>query len=99
MGQGLSLALMRKGVRVRRCRHRWEEIGRRFVQPIATWRELSGASEAFFRELTFGLTVIELRCQECGDVAERRLTGSAPVVRLVSEGDEEPTVEYYEDHS
>jgi hypothetical protein len=35
------------------------------------------ASEDLVRELAQGVTVVELRCDECGDVQARRLPGDA----------------------
>lgn len=59
-------------------RHRWVEVARRFVPPKASKaRKVWNVSEDFIREFTFGFTVVELRCEECGNVAERKLTGDA----------------------
>jgi hypothetical protein len=34
-------------------------------------------SWSLLRDMTFGFTVVELRCEDCGDVTERQLSGDA----------------------
>lgn len=56
-----------------RHRHQWTEAGRVFAPP-QHGAEITGGTIEFAKQLAFGVTSIELRC-ECGDVAERRLLG------------------------
>jgi hypothetical protein len=56
-------------------RHRWVEVRRYFVP--ARVLNVDRASEDLVRELAQGVTVVELRCDECGDVQARRLPGDA----------------------
>lgn len=56
-------------------RHHWVEVARRFAPPQGRW--VKNATEEFGREVTFGFTVVELRCDGCGDVTHRRLPGDA----------------------
>jgi hypothetical protein len=61
---------------VKRCRHRWEEVRRYFVRPKSL-TEAENVPPDLAREWTQGVTVVELRCAECGDVQGRRLPGDA----------------------
>lgn len=57
-------------------RHCWQETGRRFVPPLAEF-EAKTIRADLAREFFQGVTVVELRCEGCGDVAERKLSGDA----------------------
>lgn len=61
---------------MRRCRHRWEEVRRYFVPPTQD-AEIENGTIEFGRELAQGVTIVELRCVECGDVSWRKLPGDA----------------------
>jgi hypothetical protein len=63
-------------MRRRRCRHSWVEMDRKFLRPVPP-SKVNGLSEEAFRHLVFGVTRVELRCRECGDVEERLLAGDA----------------------
>lgn len=58
-------------------RHRWVEVARRFVPPVTSGFEVNRISVAQLDRMLHGFTVVELRCEECGDVAERHLAGDA----------------------
>jgi hypothetical protein len=62
-------------------RHRWEEVARRFTPPAERGFEVDRITSGMLDRLvsldTQGETVIELRCEECGDVTYRTLPGDA----------------------
>lgn len=59
-----------------RCRHQWKEVKRTFSQPdTGDVEEVMGAQLA--KEIWFGVTVVELRCDECGDIKFERVVGQA----------------------
>jgi hypothetical protein len=55
-------------------RHRWQEVRRVFVPPVRGIERIRASRETF-REALQGVTVVELRCEGCGDVTSRRLPG------------------------
>jgi hypothetical protein len=59
---------------MRRCRHRWRELCRIHVPPVAGLTDIKGTAE-LVRDVVYGYTIVSLRCSGCGDVAERKLTG------------------------
>lgn len=61
---------------MKRCRHIWTEMRRSYSPPRLN-AELERGSESLVRQLTFGVTTVELRCEACGEVKETLLTGRA----------------------
>jgi hypothetical protein len=59
-------------------RHRWKEVRRYAVPPRVVGKANLEGSIDFLRRTIEGLTVIELRCEECGDVTHRELPGTSP---------------------
>jgi len=59
-----------------RCRHVWAEVKRYFVPPPRDLTKATGPRDSLDR-LSFGFTVVELRCKACGDVSSRQLLGDA----------------------
>jgi hypothetical protein len=57
-----------------RCKHQWEEVGRR-ATPRLTKFNSEGVYPSDIERLAFGITVIELRCEHCGDIRSRELKG------------------------
>jgi hypothetical protein len=59
-------------------RHNWAEVSRTYTPGPGTdnLEKVSG-TEGFklYRELTFGITNVELRCTTCGDVSHRTTIG------------------------
>lgn len=49
-------------------RHHWREAGRTYTPPKGKWKTEGGLSEEMLQVLLQGVTNIELRCEECGDV-------------------------------
>lgn len=60
--------------------HDWQETGRTFTgtRPV----EASWVTAADLERLAMGVTVIALRCSECGDVTSRELLGDARPVNV-----------------
>jgi hypothetical protein len=66
-------------------RHNWTEVRRYFVPPANRRVRLGGArgreaiieTEQMMHDFANGYTVVELRCEDCGDVTSRRLPGDA----------------------
>jgi hypothetical protein len=56
-------------------RHRWVEVRRFFVPPVRDVR--ISATRQLLRDLVNGYTVVELRCEDCGDLKAKRLSGDA----------------------
>lgn len=56
--------------------HRWAEVKRYFVAPVGL-TEADRITVAMLREMTQGVTVVELRCTGCGEIESRRLPGDA----------------------
>jgi hypothetical protein len=61
---------------MRRCRHHWTEVARRFVPRPTHIADLK-AGEELAKRLMFGFTVVELRCEACGELDHRELPGDA----------------------
>jgi phage-related protein len=62
-------------------RHNWAEVRRYFVPPTVDVEdfevEVKGGNATPMLQVLNGYTVVELRCDDCGDVASRRLSGDA----------------------
>jgi hypothetical protein len=59
-------------------RHRWAETSRCFNPPTIKLTNWSGPHDAdLISTIMYGITVIELRCEECGDVKAVRYAGWA----------------------
>lgn len=59
-------------------RHRWSETKRYFVPPANRRVRVEHArADEILEGALHGFTVVELRCENCGDIAERRLEGDA----------------------
>lgn len=56
-----------------RHEHLWTEIGRSFSPPPGG--NVKNADIELIQQLAFGVTSVELRCEVCGEVTERLLTG------------------------
>lgn len=61
---------------MRRCKHRWQADARRFHPPAGV-TNIKGISEDFFREILYGITVVELRCEHCGMLTSQIIPGDA----------------------
>ena len=48
-------------------RHDWSEVQRRFTGKVLERVKMERCSEELLRQMLFGVTVIELRCEKCGD--------------------------------
>lgn len=59
---------------MRRCRHTWEVAGVDYTP--ASGGHLKNASPDEILALAFGLTIVTLRCSDCGDIEFRRTPGS-----------------------
>lgn len=57
-------------------RHQWQEQQRYFVQRAGV-SKVNNVTEETVLKLACGYTVVELRCEGCGDVAARELLGDA----------------------
>ncbi len=58
--------------------HRWVEASRKFNwAPDRMKMTANSISADLVREIGFGVTVVELRCEECGDVKAVRYAGDA----------------------
>ena len=56
--------------------HQWTETSRRFNPPEVVPTKWEGTNSDMLLQLVYGITVIELRCTDCGDVKGVRYTGS-----------------------
>lgn len=62
-------------------RHDWREVARESVPgALVTGDDVQMAGVVLIREVLddalYGFTMVELRCETCGDVASRKLTGA-----------------------
>ena len=55
--------------------HNWVEVRREFNPPSK--RGGNGLSEVLINKLAFGFTVIELKCQKCGDIKTIEFVGKS----------------------
>lgn len=62
---------------MRRCRHRWLEVKRYFVEPVPAERFDRKIPRHLHDEILHGFTMVELRCGSCSDVLGRKLQGDA----------------------
>lgn len=51
-----------------KCKHIWDEVGRTFTAPSFGSFKATGLSAIEMLYFQFGITNIELRCRECGDI-------------------------------
>jgi hypothetical protein len=59
-------------------RHLWRETSRQFNQSERVMARATGTAYLqLARELEFGITVVELRCEACGDVKAVRYVGDS----------------------
>lgn len=57
--------------------HDYKETHRRFVQSeFRDARALKGCDKETIERLLFGITVVELKCQSCGNILSRELKGN-----------------------
>ena len=56
------------------CKHKWEEASRMFT-PLPQLTKINYASDQLFRELSFGVTNIEMRCTLCGQLEHYSVIG------------------------
>jgi hypothetical protein len=59
--------------------HNWYEVRRYFVPPasVAGLKARGVEGVDLFRDLANGYTVIELKCETCGDIKAKHLMGDA----------------------
>ena len=57
--------------------HSLEEVARHFARPAVGITKLTGTSDELTQKLLFGVTTIELRCSECGDIKTTEIAGDA----------------------
>lgn len=60
----------------RKCRHDWEEMDRRHYPPTVNNFEGDRLSEDLFLKIVYGITVVELTCQKCGDIKSHEMIGA-----------------------
>jgi hypothetical protein len=62
-------------------RHKWREVRRYYAEPIyeieGPFRIRGAGGMDRLERMMHGHTVVELRCEECGDVSSRHLRGDA----------------------
>lgn len=57
--------------------HHLEEVARHFTPPLTNVKRLAGVGDELIQKTLFGITTIELRCRDCGDVKRTELIGDA----------------------
>lgn len=62
---------------MKRHTHHLEEVGRHFAPSLKVISGLKGASEELAQKMFFGVTTIELRCRDCGDIKTTEIAGDA----------------------
>jgi hypothetical protein len=62
------------------CRHHWSEVQRNHtLGALATGRAFKGnLSSRETQDALYGFTILELRCDHCGDAKSKQLTGFLP---------------------
>lgn len=58
-----------------RHRHVWRIVGQRTRPPAAEFEFSGGFWSEGASDAQYGYTILSLRCEECGDVATRKLRG------------------------
>ena len=59
----------------KRHSHEWNETtGRIFFSPLRGGK-VNGIGDELLEELLYGVTIVNLGCKSCGDIAQRRLLG------------------------
>jgi hypothetical protein len=58
-------------------RHQWVETSRRFNPPQVDVKRWEGHRTDLVMRLVYGITVVELRCDTCGDVKATSYAGEA----------------------
>jgi len=61
-------------------KHRWEEISRRFTAGVQLPKRVHNPNDETARvleKIIFGFTVIELKCNECGELKHTIVIGDA----------------------
>lgn len=61
---------------MKRCRHRWDVVGRAYSPPHSIeFKSAGGSALDVVDRLMSGWTTVSLRCSVCGDVAARQIIG------------------------
>lgn len=56
------------------CQHKWKEIHRVFNQPQESFKA-QGFSQETMLQLMYGVTIVELKCEICGEIKFKTTTG------------------------
>ena len=61
------------------CWHEWKEKNRHYSPPtLPSECEFKGTHQDTLLKVLHGFTVIELRCENCGDLKSHTLNGNCP---------------------
>lgn len=58
-----------------RCKHTWVEVKRVYIPPDTGIIEGRGFSAHWWNKIIYGYTVIELKCDNCGDIITKEFIG------------------------
>ena len=65
------------------CKHRYVEDGRAYTPPASQLQSAENVPRDTMERILFGITVIVLRCENCGDVETR--TGLGDLTKMGAE--------------
>lgn len=58
-----------------RCKHQWKIVGTDYHPGMGRGGKIHDATEEIFQQAMLGATTVSLRCEHCGDVKARLITG------------------------
>lgn len=61
----------------KKCKHQWVETDRRRFPPtVRSFKAGSMEDTDFLLKFTYGITTVELKCSECGDIKSVEMIGA-----------------------